>query len=94
MLHVGGQNNALVAGLTRHLNTEIPGSQCDESKLGSSTRAGVLVHEMLAGVGIESGNGITEATSLLDMLPGKSGEGRAQRGDGSVCRADQNRLVV
>ena len=94
MLHVGGQNNAFVAGLTRHLDTKVPGSQSDESELGSSTGAGVLVHEVLAGIGIEGSDSITVATSLLDMLPGQGGEGRAQRGDGSVCRADQNRLVV
>ena len=94
MLHIGGQNNALVASLTRHLDTEVPGSQGDESKFGSGTRAGVLVHEVLAGVCIEGGDSITVATGLLDMLPGQGGKGRAQRGDGSVCRADQNRLVV
>lgn len=94
VLHVSRQNNTLVAGLTRHLNTKIPGSQGNESELGSGTRSSVLVHEVLSRVGIEGGDGITEGTSLLDMLPGKGGKGRAQRGDRGVCRADQHRLVV
>lgn len=94
MLHVSGQNNALVAGLARHLNTKVPGCQSDEGELGSSTGTSVLVNEVFGGVGIEGGNSITEAASLLDMLPGQSGKGRAQWGDGSVCRADQHRLVV
>jgi hypothetical protein len=94
MLHVSGQNNALVAGLAWHLDTKVPGSQSDESKLGSGTGTSVLVHEVLAGIGIEGSDSITVATSLLDMFPCESGERRAQRGDGSVCRADQNRLVV
>lgn len=94
VLHVSRQNNALVTGLTRHLDTEIPGSQGDESELGSSARSGVLVHQVLAGISIESSDGITVAASLLDMLPGKGGKGGAQWGDGSVCRADQHGLVV
>lgn len=94
VLHVSRQNDALVASLTWHLDTEIPGSQGNESKLGSSTRSSVLVHEVLASIRIESGDGITVAASLLDMLPGEGGKGRAQWGDGSVCRADQHRLVV
>jgi hypothetical protein len=94
VLHVRGQNNALVAGLARHLDTKVPGSQSDEGKLGSSTGTSVLVHEVLAGIGIEGSDSITVATGLLNMLPGQSGERRAQRGNGSVCRADQNRLVV
>lgn len=94
MLHVGGEDDALVAGLTRHLHTQVPGSQGDKGELGSSARAGVLVHKVLAGVSIEGGNGITEAASLFDVLPGQGGKGGAQRGDGSVCRADQHGLVV
>jgi hypothetical protein len=94
VLHVGGQDNALVTSLTRHLDTEIPRSQGDKGEFGSGTRSSVLVHEVLAGVRIESGDGIAVAASLLDMLPGESGKGRAQWGDGSVCRADQHRLVV
>jgi hypothetical protein len=94
VLHVGGQDNALVTSLTRHLDTEIPRSQCDEGKLGSGTRSSVLVHEVLAGVRIESSDGIAVAAGLLNMLPCEGGKGRAQWGDGSVCRADQHRLVV
>jgi hypothetical protein len=94
VLHVGGQDNALVTSLTRHLDTEIPRSQCDEGKLGSGTRSSVFVHEVLAGVRIESSDGITVAAGLLNMLPCEGGKGRAQWGDGSVCRADQHRLVV
>lgn len=94
VLHVSRQNNALVTGLTRHLDTKVPRSQSDESKLGSGTRPSVLVHQVLASIGIESGDGIAVATGLLDMLPGESSKGRAQRSDGCVCRADQHRLVV
>jgi hypothetical protein len=94
MLHVGRENNTLVTGLTRHLNTEVPRSQCDESKLGSSTRTSVFVHQVLAGICIERSDSIAEAAGLLNMLPGESGKGRAQWCDGSVCRADQHGLVV
>jgi hypothetical protein len=94
VLHVGGQNDALITGLTRHLDTEIPRSQRDECELGSSTRASVLVHQVLAGIRIKRSDSIAIAASLLDMLPGEGGKGRAQWGDGSVCRANQHRLVV
>lgn len=94
VLHVRGQDDALVASLTRHLNAEVPGSQSDKGKLGSGTGSGITVYEVFVGIGIESGNGITVAASLLDMLPGEGGQGGAQRGDGSVCRADQHGLVV
>jgi hypothetical protein len=94
MLHVGRENNTLVTGLTRHLDTKVPRSQCDESKLGSSTRTSVLVHQVLAGICIERSDSIAEAAGLLNMLPGESGKGRTQWCDGSVCRADQHGLVV
>ena len=94
MLHVGRQNDTLVTGLTRHLNTKVPRSQGNESKLGSSTRTSVLVHQVLTGIRIKRSDSIAEAAGLLDMLPCESGKGRAQWCDGSVCRADQHRLVV
>jgi hypothetical protein len=94
VLHVGRQNDTLVTSLTRHLDTEIPRSQGNESELGSGTRSSVLVHEVLAGIRIEGGDGIAVAAGLLNMLPGESGKGRAQWGDWSVCRADQHRLVM
>jgi len=94
MLHVRRQNNTLVTGLTRHLDTKVPRSQGNESKLGSSARTGVLVHQVLTGIRIKRSDGVAVAAGLLNMLPGESGKGRAQWCDGSVCRADQHRLVV
>lgn len=77
VLEVRWEYHALVTSFARHLHTEVPRRQGDESKLGCSTRAGVLVHEVLGGVGIEGGDGIAEAAGVLNVLPSQGGKGGA-----------------
>jgi hypothetical protein len=94
MLKVRRQNHILISRLARHLNTQIPGCQRDECEFGRSSWACVLVDEMLRDVSINGVDGFSETAGTLYMLPGKSGQRRAERSDGRVCGTDENGLVV
>lgn len=94
VLEVGWKHHVLVTSLTRQLNAKIPRRQGDESERRRSARSRVLGHKVLAGVGVEGRNGVTETASLTDVLPGEGRQRGAERGDGRVDRLDEDRLVV
>lgn len=94
VLEVCWEDDVLVSGLARQLDTQIPRSQGNEGKGWRSTRTGVLVNEMLLGVLVECSNSVAEGASVLHMLPGKSGKGCTKRRDRSVDWADEHGLAV
>ena len=94
VLQVGREDYILVAGLTRHLDTQVPRGEGDEGEVWRIRRLSVLVDEVLFGVGIEGHDGITEGASIANMLPGEGGQGGAERSDGRVDRFDEHTLVM
>ena len=94
VLQVGREDYILVTGLARHLDTQVPRGQGDEGEVWRIRRLSVLVDEVLFGVGVEGHDGVTEGTSIADMLPSEGGQGGAERSDWRVDRFDEHTLVM
>ena len=76
VLKVWRQDNSLISGLAGQLNSQIPGIQSDKNKVET------LGCDVLVGKRIKSVDGITKASSIPNMLPGKCREGCYEDGKG------------
>lgn len=63
VLEVWWEDNSLVAGLARELNTEVPAVEGDEGEVE------VLRGQVLVGKRIEASDGIAESACIADVLP-------------------------
>jgi len=70
VLEIRRENDRLVSGFPRKLDTEIPGLKGDEDKFE------VLRRQMLGSEGIETVDGVPEGSSIPNVLPGQSGQAR------------------
>lgn len=70
MLQVWWEDDSLVSGLTRKLDTKIPRIKRDEGELE------VVGNEMLLGELIEAVDGVTEGSCVTNVLPGQGGQTR------------------
>jgi hypothetical protein len=73
VLEVWRENDGLVSGLTRQLDTEVPRVEGDEGEIE------VLGGQMLRGEGVEAVDGITEGTGIANVFPGEGREARCRQ---------------
>ncbi len=70
VLEIGGENDGLVSGLARKLDSEVPSVESDEDKVE------VLGGQVLGSKGVESGDCISKGTRVPDVLPSQGSQAR------------------
>jgi ABC-type lipoprotein release transport system permease subunit len=70
VLQIGGENDGLVAGLSRKLNTKVP------SIKGNKNKVEILGSQVLVGKRIESRDGVSKGTRVSNMFPSESRQTR------------------
>lgn len=73
VLEVGREDDGLITGLARKLDTQVPRVEGDEGEVE------VLCCQVLGGKGIEAVDGIAEGASVAYVLPGQGGQARCEK---------------
>ena len=68
MLEVWRQDDGLIAGLTRQLDTQVPRVKSDEGEFV------IFREDVLLSEGIEAVDGVPEGASIADLVPGQGGQ--------------------
>lgn len=94
VLEVWWKHNVLIAGLTWHLNAEVPWRKGYKGEGRWSTWACVLGDQVLICVRVKGRDSAAKVAGIADVLPGECRKRRTQRSYWCVDRLDQDRLSV
>jgi hypothetical protein len=73
MLQVRGQHNGLVASLAWHLDTKIPGIECNEDEVE------ILGGQVFGSECVNASDSVSKGTGISNMLPGQGRQARYTR---------------